>query len=53
MAMRSFGSCSVHFKSKPIGYWLVTFQKTETAQLFYAVVLPDGRIVIPSVERGL
>ena len=50
-ALFRFLSCQ--FKSKPIGYWLVTFQKTETAQLFYAVVLPDGRIVIPSVERGL
>ncbi len=50
-ALFQFLSCQ--FKSKPIGYWLVTFRKAETAQLFYAVVLPDGRIVIPSVERGL
>jgi hypothetical protein len=40
-------------KTKPIRHWLVTFQKTETGQQYYAVILPDGRVVMPSVERGL
>jgi hypothetical protein len=40
------------FKTKPIGHWLVTFQKADTGQQYYAVILPDGRFVIPSVERG-
>ncbi|MBV9642653.1 MAG: hypothetical protein JO334_03685 [Verrucomicrobia bacterium] len=41
------------FKTKPIRHWLITFQKAETGQEFYAVILPDGGVVIPSVERGL
>jgi hypothetical protein len=41
------------FKTKPIRHWLVTFQKTETGQQYHAVILPDGRVVMPSVERGL
>ena len=41
------------FKTKPIPHWLVTFQKAETGQEFYAVILPDGGVVMPSVERGL
>ena len=40
------------FKTKPIRHWLVTFEKAETGQRYYAVILPDGRIVMPSVERG-
>lgn len=41
------------FKTKPIRHWVVTFQKGETGQLYYAVILADGRVVMPSVERGL
>ena len=41
------------FKTKPIRHWLVTFQKAETGQQYYAVILPDGGVVMPSVERGL
>jgi hypothetical protein len=41
------------FRTKPIGHWLVTFQKAETGQEFYAVILPDGGIVVPSIQRGL
>jgi|SRR5580704_3768475 hypothetical protein len=50
-ALLDFVGCQ--FKTKPIRYWLVTFRKTETGQQYYAVILPDGRIVMPSVQRGL
>ncbi|MEY2525454.1 MAG: hypothetical protein QOE73_225, partial [Verrucomicrobiota bacterium] len=31
----------------------IAFRKAETGQEYFAVVLPDGSIVTPSVERGL
>jgi hypothetical protein len=50
-ALLQFVECQ--FKTNPIRHWLVTFRKLETGQPYYAVILPDGRIVMPSVERGL
>src|SRR5260370_37417801 len=50
-ALLQFVECQ--FKTNPIRHWLVTFQKTETGQQYHAVILPDGRVVMPSVERGL
>ena len=38
------------FKSKPIRHRLGTFQEAETVQRYYAVILPDGRAVMPRVE---
>jgi hypothetical protein len=50
-ALLEFVTCQ--FKTQPIRHWLIVFQKTETGQEYFAVVLPDGSIVTPSVERGL
>jgi hypothetical protein len=50
-ALLQFVKCE--FKTQPIRHWLVAFQKAETGQEYFAIVLPDGRIVAPSVERGL
>jgi hypothetical protein len=50
-ALLQFVECQ--FKTNPIRHWLVTFRKLETGQQYYAVILPDGRVVMPSVERGL
>jgi len=50
-ALLEFVTCQ--FKTQPIRHWLIAFQKTETGQEYFAVVLPDGSIVTPSVERGL
>jgi len=49
-ALLQFVACQ--FKTKPIRHWLVAFQKDETGQRYYAVILPDGRVVMPIVERG-
>jgi hypothetical protein len=50
-ALLQFVKCQ--FKTQPIRHWLVAFQKAETGQEYFAIVLPDGRIVAPSVKRGL
>jgi hypothetical protein len=50
-ALLQFVKCQ--FKIQPIRHWLVAFLKAETGQEYFAIVLPDGRIVAPSVERGL
>ena len=49
-ALLQFVACQ--FKTKPIRHWLVAFQKDKTGQRYYAVILPDGRVVMPIVERG-
>jgi hypothetical protein len=49
-ALLQFVACQ--FKTNPIRHWLVAFQKDETGQRYYAVILPDGRVVMPIVERG-
>jgi hypothetical protein len=49
-ALLEFVICQ--FKTQPIRHWLVAFRKAETGQKYFAVVLPDGSIVTPSVERG-
>ena len=50
-ALFHFVACQ--FETKPIPHWVVTFQDADTDQQYYAVILPDGRVVMPSVERGL
>jgi hypothetical protein len=50
-ALLEFVTCQ--FKTRPIRHWLIAFRKAETGQEYFAVVLPDGSIVTPSVERGL
>ena len=39
------------FKTRPIRFWLVTFEKGGTDETFCAVVLPDGTIVEPIQEE--
>jgi hypothetical protein len=45
-ALLQFVECQ--FKTNPIRHWLVTFRKLETGQQYYAVILPDGRVVMPT-----
>ena len=40
----------IQTRIEPIRFWLVTFKKTGTGEVFYAVVLPDGTIVEPQEE---
>jgi hypothetical protein len=40
----------IQTRIEPIRFWLVTFKKTGTGEVFYAVVLPDGTIVEPQDE---
>jgi hypothetical protein len=43
-------------RTSPIAFWLVCFSDTikgPLRQLFFVVVLPDGRVVEPSVAKRL
>src|ERR1700724_1856951 len=42
------------FRTQPVPFWLVCFSDTvkgELRQLFFVVLLPDGTVVEPSVEK--
>ena len=44
------------FRTSPLQFWLVCFSDTVKGplrQLFFAVVLPDGTVVEPSVSRRM
>src|SRR6476646_7147259 len=44
------------FRTQPIPFWLVSFSDTTKGpmkQMFFVVVLPDGTIVEPRVEKRL
>jgi hypothetical protein len=41
----------VEIRIDPLRFWLITFNKAETDEEFYAVVLPDGKIVEPEEEE--
>ena len=44
------------FRAQPIPYWLVCFSDTVKGplrQMFFVVVLPDGKVVEPSVSKRL
>ena len=35
----------IEFRIDPLRFWLITFKKAGTDEVFYAVMLPDGTIV--------
>jgi hypothetical protein len=44
------------FRTQPAPFWLVCFSDTikrPLRQLFFVVLLPDGTVVVPRVEKGL
>jgi hypothetical protein len=44
------------FRTQPAPFWLVSFSDTikrPLRQLFFVVLLPDGTVVVPRVEKGL
>jgi hypothetical protein len=44
------------FRTSPVPFWLVCFSDTVKGplrQMFFVVLLPDGRVVEPSVEKRL
>jgi hypothetical protein len=45
------------FRTTPVSFWLVSFSdesiKGPARQMYFVVVLPDGKIVEPRVERRL
>src|SRR5215470_4246519 len=43
----------IETRIEPVRFWLVTFKKTGTDEVFYAVVLPDGTIVEPQDEKRI
>jgi hypothetical protein len=44
---RSLEVVGLRFENDPLRFWLVTFKKLGTDEVFYAVTLPDGTIVEP------
>src|SRR6202023_1754174 len=44
------------FRTSPVPFWLVSFSDTikgPMPQMFFVVLLPDGTVVVPRVERSL
>jgi hypothetical protein len=44
------------FRTSPVPFWLVCFSDTikgPLRQMFFVVLLPDGTVVVPSVEKRL
>jgi hypothetical protein len=44
------------FRTQPVPFWLVCFSdavKGPLRQMFFVVLLPDGTVVVPSVEKRL
>jgi hypothetical protein len=44
------------FRTSPVPFWLVCFSDTVKGplrQLFFVVLLPDGTVVVPRVEKRL
>ena len=43
---------AVEFETRPTRFWRVTFLALERGQTvrLYAVVLPDGRVIVPSLR---
>ena len=44
------------FRTTPVPFWLVCFSDTikgPLRQMFFVVLLPDGTVVVPSVEKRL
>jgi hypothetical protein len=44
------------FRTKPVPFWLVSFSDTVKGpikNMFFVVLLPDGTVVVPRVEKRL
>jgi hypothetical protein len=44
------------FRAQPVPFWLVSFSDTikgPLRQMFFVVLLPDGTVVVPIVEKSL
>jgi hypothetical protein len=44
------------FRTQPVPFWLVRFSDTikgPLRQMFFVVLLPDGTVVVPSVEKRM
>jgi hypothetical protein len=41
----------IELRIQPLRFWLVTFKKAGTDELFSAVVLPDGTVIEPQEEE--
>jgi hypothetical protein len=44
------------FRTRPIPFWLVCFSdavKGPMRQMFFVVLLPDGKVVVPKVEKRM
>ena len=44
------------FRTQPVPFWLVRFSDTikgPLRQMFFVVLLPDGTVVVPRVEKRL
>jgi hypothetical protein len=44
------------FRTTPVPFWLVSFSDTikrPMRQMFFVVLLPDGTVVVPKVEKRL
>src|ERR1700675_304182 len=44
------------FRTTPVPFWLVCFSDTikgPLRQMFFVVLLPDGTVVVPSVEKRM
>jgi hypothetical protein len=44
------------FRTQPVPFWLVCFSDTikgPMRQMFFVVLLPDGTVVVPKVEKPL
>jgi hypothetical protein len=42
---------AIEWRIKPTRFWFVTFVHSDSGKEFYAIVLPDGDIVEPRIER--
>ena len=51
------GALETHeFRTTPVPFWLICFSDTikgPLRQMFFVVLLPDGRVVEPRVEKRL
>jgi hypothetical protein len=47
---------SQEFRTTPVPFWLISFSDTVKGplrQMFFVALLPDGTVVVPSVEKRL
>jgi hypothetical protein len=47
---------TLEFRTTPLPFWLISFSDTikgSMRQIFFVVLLPDGTVVVPRVEKWL